>query len=181
MKINVTARHLELTPSLKEYAEKKVMKLKKFSDRITQAKIILDVEKERHIVEILLNIAQKRIAGKAVAGDMYAAIDLAADKVTKQLKKKVDKMKEHKHSPSYSKVANLIWNDKKITEKRAKPTEPQLDEVRNMNIKVQTTGEALDSLQDRNLNFWVYKEKGSDTFNIVYRHDDGSYGMMILQ
>ncbi|MGM0441597.1 MAG: ribosome hibernation-promoting factor, HPF/YfiA family [Elusimicrobiota bacterium] len=181
MKVNVTARHLELTPSLKEYAEKKVLKLKKFTERITQVKIILDVEKERHIVEILLNIAQKRIAGKAVAGDMYAAIDLAMDKVTKQLKKKVDKMKEHKNAPSYSKVANLIWDDTKEIESEERTEEPKLDEVRNMNIKTQTTGEALNSLQERKLNFWVYKEKGEDTFNIVYTQDDGSYGMMILQ
>ena len=84
MEVNITARHLELTPALREYAEKRLMQVKKYTAKVTTVHIILNVEKDRHIAEVILNISRNKINASAIAGDMYAAIDIVMDKVIKQ-------------------------------------------------------------------------------------------------
>jgi putative sigma-54 modulation protein len=56
MKVNITARHLELTSALKEYAEKKLLHARKFAANIKKGHIILNVEKDRHIAEIVVSV-----------------------------------------------------------------------------------------------------------------------------
>lgn len=178
MQVNITARHLDLTPALKEYAEKKLLKTKKYSNKITNVHIILNVEKNRHIAEIVLHVSGQDISAKAMAGDMYGAIDLVMNKILKQLKRHMAKVKDHRKSLPYSVVADLAWEE---IQNSSTGSWPLLNEVRKIEIKRQSVPDAVKYLRDRDLKFWVFREKGTDNLNIVYRKDGGSYGMMIIK
>ena len=52
MNITTTARHYDLAPSLKDYAESKVHNLKKYFDHIVNAHLIFSLEKYRQRVEL---------------------------------------------------------------------------------------------------------------------------------
>ncbi|MDA3792307.1 MAG: ribosome-associated translation inhibitor RaiA [Elusimicrobia bacterium] len=180
MKVNITARHLELTSALKEYAEKKLLHARKFAGNIKKGHIILNVEKDRHIAEIVVSVKNHNITAKAVAGDMYAAIDVVMDKLNKQLKKHLEKIKDHRQTAPYSMVANLIWEDMDRGAAGSEPVEPQLEEVRKLDVKKQSIGDAIKTLDEKKLNFWVFREPDSENLNIVYYRKDGSHGMLII-
>ena len=92
--ISVTFRHIEPTEALKHYAKEKIHKIGKYFSHPLDAHIILAVDtKQRHVAEIELHTHGAMIHGKEQHEDLYAAIDLALDKIERQVRKQKDKHK----------------------------------------------------------------------------------------
>ena len=93
MKVNVTARHFDLTPDLKDHAEKKLAKFGKYTDGLLNAHVVLEVEKYRNIAEISVHGREGDFTGKVESGDMLTSIDGAVEKVEKQIRRTVRKLR----------------------------------------------------------------------------------------
>jgi ribosome hibernation promoting factor len=94
MNVEITARHFDLTPELKEHTEREVEGLTRFFDNIVSAEVILDVEKYRQSAEIKVKVYNAVLAGTGKTDDMYASIEQAVNKVKVQLKKHKSKLKD---------------------------------------------------------------------------------------
>jgi putative sigma-54 modulation protein len=117
MKLNITARHFDLTPQLKENIERELDGLTKFFDNIISADVILDVEKYRQSVEIKIKVYNQSITAKADSNDMYASLEKAIDKVKVQLKKYKGKLKEkhpEKIEANVAKTTRPKTNDEEV-------------------------------------------------------------------
>lgn len=93
MNIEITARHFDLTPELREHVESEVEGLTRFFDNIISSEVILDVEKYHQTAEIKARVYNTVITGTGDSNDMYASIEMAIDKVKTQLKKYKGKLK----------------------------------------------------------------------------------------
>ena len=94
--VTVTVRHESVTDALREHAHSKIEGLHLDYPRIIEAKAILDVQKNRHIAEIILFCANHiTIEAHTEGKDMYAAIDSLADKLDRQLIKHKEKLRGH--------------------------------------------------------------------------------------
>lgn len=103
MQINVTARHMDLTPAMRERAVAKVTAALDGVPRVTNVHVILAVEKHRQQAEVVLQVLHHTIEAKDEKDDLYAAIDGMADKLVRQVEKLRDKGTDHKkpgHAPS---------------------------------------------------------------------------------
>ncbi|MBI4778456.1 ribosome-associated translation inhibitor RaiA [Candidatus Desantisbacteria bacterium] len=96
MKLTVTGRHIEITEAIRTYVEKKVEKLRKYSDGLFDVHVIMEVEKKGQSVEITLNGAGCSLNSKETTADMYESIDKSVDKMESQLKKHREKIKARK-------------------------------------------------------------------------------------
>jgi len=75
MKIMTYGKNIDVTPSLKEHAEEKVRKLDKyFNGEPMEVQISMEVERERHIVEVTAYVKGLILRGEEATGDMYASI-----------------------------------------------------------------------------------------------------------
>ncbi|MBJ39070.1 MAG: ribosomal subunit interface protein [Gammaproteobacteria bacterium] len=97
MQINLSGHHVEITPALKSYVETKLTRLERHNDRITNVAVILGVEKLRQKAESTVRISGGEIYADAESQDLYAAIDLLADKLDRQLIREKEKQKDQKH------------------------------------------------------------------------------------
>lgn len=97
MQVNVSGHHVEVTDSLRNYVATKLEKLERHFDRITNMSVILSVEKQRQKAESTVHISGGEIYADAEHDDLYAAIDMMADKLDRQLIKKKEKTKDRKH------------------------------------------------------------------------------------
>ena len=96
LKIAITGRHLGVTDSMRSYAREKVEKLERYFDRATQARVTMDVDHDTHRVEIVLDVVRGvSLVGKAEAPDMYAALDLAEQKLSQQVRRFNQRLKDH--------------------------------------------------------------------------------------
>ena len=98
MKINITFRHLESTPAIKQHVEEKMEKIKKYFLGPVAIHVILSVEKKiRHQCEITLTEDHFKATAVEECENLYASIDTAIHKLERQLKKHKEQVKDHKH------------------------------------------------------------------------------------
>lgn len=100
MKFSVTFRHTEPTAAIKEYAMKKLGKVRKYLNEPIDINVVLSVEKHRHIAEVTLTANKKVINCKESTEDMYSAIDRVADKLERQIKKAKDRIQTKRYAGS---------------------------------------------------------------------------------
>ena len=93
MQVNISGQHLEVTEPLRTYIGEKLDRLERHFDKITNVSVIISVEKLLHKIEATLHIpvGPGEVVANAEHTDMYAAIDLLADKLDRQLKKQKEK------------------------------------------------------------------------------------------
>lgn len=97
MKIVIAGRHADVTDSMKAYAREKVEKLRKYFDRATLARVTLDMEHTAYQVEIVFDVPRGvSLVGKAEAPDMFAACDLAEQKLAAQLRRFNERLNDHR-------------------------------------------------------------------------------------
>ena len=97
MKIVIAGRHADVTDSMKAYAREKVEKLRKYYDRATLARVTLDMAHTAHQVEIVFDVPRGvSLVGKAEAPDMFAACDLAEQKLAAQLRRYSERLNDHR-------------------------------------------------------------------------------------
>lgn len=100
MNIQFTARHFHASSELQESVHEQVLKLEKYYHNITDAFIVLDADKERlRRVELKMNIYDKTVSAKAEESNMHKALDAVFTKMSRQLKRENQKLKNHR-SPS---------------------------------------------------------------------------------
>ena len=99
MNINITCRHMDVTESLRDHATARVQESLSEFPRVEDVHVILDVQRKiHHVAEVIVRAKNHVHAeGKEETTDMYASIDGAVDKVHRQLRKKRDKIQDHKH------------------------------------------------------------------------------------
>lgn len=97
MQVNISGHQLDVTDALRDYIEEKLTRLERHFDKITNVQVIMEVEKLKQKVEATLHIAGGEVVANAEADDMYAAIDLLADKLDRQLIKHKEKTIDRKH------------------------------------------------------------------------------------
>lgn len=95
MNLNITGHHVEVTPAIRDYVTSKLDKVIRHFDQVTSAHVILSVEKLQQKAEITLHVKGKDIHADCVDADLYASIDLLADKLDRQVVKHKEKLSDH--------------------------------------------------------------------------------------
>jgi putative sigma-54 modulation protein len=165
MQVLVTFRHIEATDALRQYAETKVERLRKFLHRPIEAHVVLSVAKHRHVAEITLAGDHATFHAKEQTGDLYSAIDLGMDKIERQVQKLAAKRQGRKHAQP---------------ERRAPEPAPKRPRVRTERVVVEpmSVGEAMKRLGGDDRNLVVFQNLGTDLLSILYRRKNGAYGLI---
>ncbi len=99
MQVSVTFKNIDPSDALKAYAAKKLDRIEKLLDAPAEASIVFSVEKIRHITELNVTSGRTTVHATEVSESMYAAIDLAVDKIKQQLSRNKKKLQTRKSSP----------------------------------------------------------------------------------
>jgi putative sigma-54 modulation protein len=95
MQMTLTGHHVEITPPLKSYVEKKLDRVVRHFDQVIDVHCVLTVEKLSHKAEATLHVRGGNIHADAAEADMYAAIDVLTDKLDRLVKKHKEKRGDH--------------------------------------------------------------------------------------
>ncbi len=99
MNLSLTGRHLEVTPAIREYVLNKMSRITRHFDNVIDTQVILSIERLNHTAEITMRLRGKDIHCEAIDENLYAAIDLLADKIDRQVIKYKSKVQDHAHEP----------------------------------------------------------------------------------
>jgi putative sigma-54 modulation protein len=106
MQLSITGHHVEVTPALKGYVEKKLERIARHFDHVIDVHCVLTVEKLRQKAEATVHVRGNAIHADATQPDMYAAIDMLTDKLDRCVLKHKEKRTDH-HAAEAQKAARL--------------------------------------------------------------------------
>jgi len=100
MQITVSARHMGISDSLKDYCREKSERLIRFFDRIQSIEVILDGNNGQHFAEMIVHSeGTQPFVAREQHDDAYAAVDLMLDKIERQIRRHKEKLRNRKHPP----------------------------------------------------------------------------------
>jgi len=176
MKIIVKARHMDLTPALRDYAEEKVGRITKLLDSmLMSAEVELTVEKNpsianNQVAEVTVYTKGPVIRAKEAATDMYAAIDLVSDKLEGQARKFKSKVidRHTKGAPQPVTAGPLEVEER----------EPSIVKTKVVEVKPMTAEEAILQMELLGHDFFVFSSAETEEINVLYRRRDGDFGLI---
>jgi putative sigma-54 modulation protein len=102
MNLNVSGHHVEVTPAIRTYVKTKLERVTRHFDHVIDAHVILTVDKLRQKAEVTLHVSGKDLHCESEEDDLYAAIDLLADKLDRQVLRYKDKLQDKTRGPKAS-------------------------------------------------------------------------------
>ena len=191
MRIVLTGRQIELTPSLKEFTEKKLDSLASYVDHIDEIDAILSVEKTKsqglmHTAEVTVWAKGINFRASQSHKDMYAANDLILDKLTKQITRYQDKRKKkplRKHKKDQGAFTHAVFefDEELIAAQEAEQQsngKPKIIRSHNFSSKPMFIDEAAEQLQVLQQDFIIFNNADSDSLSVVYKRSDGNIGLI---
>ena len=184
--VTITVRHEHVTEALREHAMKKIEGLHLDYPRIIEAKVILDVQKNRHIAEIILFCANHiTIEAHTETKDMYVSLDETIEKIARRMRKhKTRLMKKHRphRNESIRYLDERHFNDEVLDhpEEAQHDPEPFIVHKDNYRVKTMFKEDAIMELELSDRPFVLYKSARRGCLTIVYRRKDGEYTAMDL-
>jgi putative sigma-54 modulation protein len=188
MDVEITGRHIVITPAIRAYVMKRLRKFDKFFGADASFHVIIDVEKERHTAEILLKSKLLNLTGKGETGDMYSSIVRAVEKLERQaiknksrlIETKRQKAKAHsvaeKSGVSVSRVrARPLRRPAREEETPSGATTVQEEDMPPTAMAVE---DAVTELERSEYPFVVFRNLASGSVNILYRRKDGLLGLI---
>ncbi len=169
MLIKITARHFDLDPGLKEHVESKVEHLAHYFDRVDEAHVVFEQEGHRKIADLTVHASRVVVSSEQEADDFRSAFDRAVEKVERQIRRHKERVRNRKGRHPASEVAEAADG--------IAPEEIGIlpEEIAASRMSPEEAFEQLAELGARFLVFWNTE---TEMVNVVYRRDDGDYGLV---
>lgn len=169
MKISLAGRHVELNDTLRNYVLSKVEGLERYHDGIIDIDINLGLEKSRNIVDMIAHLRPRKVIKvSGESNDMYTSIDLAVDKLKRQLRKHKERIKDYRGTAAV--VEEPGGNERRVDEEIVR---------REVFLpKPMTPEEALVQLESFHRSFLIFVDADSGRMKVIHRRDDGAYELL---
>ncbi len=178
--ITVTGRHVTVTEAMRDHAFKKVEGLHLDYPKIIEAKVILDVQKNRQKAEVILHCANHiTIEADTETEDMYASIDETLSKIARRMRKYKTRMLKS-HRPRRQDIRHLEERvfSPDIPEDLEEEVKPVIVHKDNYRIRPLFEEEAIMEMELSERSFIVFHNAVSERLSVLYRRKDGDYGMI---
>lgn len=188
MQLNITFRHFEPIDSLKNYAREKVERANKYLESAGEAHVVLSLERHLHHADITITSGQFVLRGRERSEDMYASIDLAMDKIERQLRRYKERLKHHhgqdrihhrQELVAHLKVRHDVVempNPEHVPDANDAPS--RVIRTNDLLVKQMNIDEAIMQMDLMNNDFLVFTNVATSEMNVVYRRKDGHYGLI---
>jgi len=177
MKMIIKGRHMSVTDAIRDYAEEKVGRVSKILDgehMTTEVELFTEKNpsiENGHIAEVTVWTKGPVIRAKEAAPDMYAAIDLVSEKLERQFRKYKGKLKDR-----YSAKAPMPPVVEPVVPEEE--PEPAIVKTKALELKPMTPEEAILQMELLGHDFFVFTSAETDSVNVLYRRNDGDYGLI---
>jgi putative sigma-54 modulation protein len=172
MRLQVKGKNVEVTDSIRTYAEEKLKKLERHLNDPTRVEVELAVERnpsisQNHVAEATVWTKGPVLRARESSTDMKSSIDQLADKLARQVKRYREKQRR-RPSRNDPEGVPVVTDD----------VEPLIVKSKQFPVKPMTPEEAVLQLELIGHDFFVFENADSGDVNVVYRRRDTRYGLI---
>jgi putative sigma-54 modulation protein len=174
MQLIVSGKNLEVSDWLREYVEKKVGKLDRYLPSLTEARVELALEKTKNtkqsqVVQVTLRTNGTILRGEERSSDFTAAVDLVVDKLHRQIERYKSK---HERGRTHAEPETPVTEP-------VNTSQPQVVRTKRFRIPPMTEDEAIEQMELLGHNFFLFADRETGKLNVLYRRNDGNYGLIV--
>ena len=178
MKFVFTDKKVNLPNKVHAYAEKKVGKLDRYFKADAEAAIVFSVEKDRNNVELTVRSGSTIIRVSESTSDMFATIDAAVSSVERQLRKNKARLEKRLRQDAFVRTVDAEEVSSFAPEEEEEE-EFRIVRTKRFPIKHMTVEEAVLQMNLVDHAFFAFKnEDAGGAFSVVYRRENGGYGLI---
>ncbi|MEK6536585.1 MAG: ribosome-associated translation inhibitor RaiA [Actinomycetota bacterium] len=182
MNLQVKGRNIAMTDALRVYVDEKLTKLGKNLNSASTMEVELFVEKnpsiaDNQVAEVTIFTKGPVLRAKGASADMYASIDLVADKLSRQVKKYRSKLVSHNAHVRGSIPPDAIMPLPRVVEEQEEEG-PEIVKLKLFDIKPMSAEEAALQLEMIGHDFFVFRNSETNDTSVIYRRRDGNYGLI---
>lgn len=186
LKLEITGRHVKVTPALRTFVKDKLTKVRKLVDGPLEVHAILTVEKHRHIAEVVAHGRHLKLSAREATSDMYTSIGESLEKLETQARKHKEKHSARRRRGAIALSAEPPVDEQVRPVRRAArpgaatepPAIPRIVRTSVARRKPMSVEEAAIEVQDAAEGFIVFRNDRSQEINILYRRKDGKLGLI---
>jgi ribosomal subunit interface protein len=181
MQLQISGRHVDLGESFRTHAEKRLSEsVAKYLDRVPNVDVVVGKEAHQFRVDIHGNTGTHSgvvVKSQALAPDIYAAFDAAADKIGKQLRRYKRRLKGHHHG---EKQALNVQSARKYVlqaehhEELDEAGAPLVIAEKSTPVETLSVSEAVMKMDLTHLPALMFFNASHGRLNVVYRREDGN-------
>ena len=181
LKYNVRGENIEVTQALRDYVEKRLKKLEKYFelDQDVIAHVNLKVYRDHSAkVEVTIPLPYLVLRAEETTDDMYRSIDFVSEKLERQIRKY--KTRVNRKSREKGVTEFFVPEAPEAAEAPEEEKAPMFKIVRNkrVNLKPMDPEEAILQMDMLEHDFFVFQDAETNGTSVVYRRNDGSYGLI---
>ena len=187
MKLVIQGKNIEITDAIREYVNQKIEKsVSHFQNLINEIDVHLSVARNPRInskqtAEVTIYVNGAVVRAEEGSENLYASIDLVADKISRQLRKYKEKRSDKTHT-SVKTVEVSLEEQPSVTD-LLQEREPALPDrvirTKYFAMPPMTVQEALEQLELIDHDFYVFRNSESGEINVVYERNHGGYGVIL--
>ncbi len=190
MDVSISARHVNVTPRLEEVIHEKIGQLDRYLDALDYATVHFDEARnpritDKEFCEIVLKGRGHHLRCKVRAPDPFTAIDLAEDKLLRQIRKLRTKLhRRHQgtgatiRSGVDTQLSNVAVADQVTEFDLEEERIPQIVKTKRFHLGPLTPDEAVEKMENMDHGFFFFINKETARSAVVYRRDDGDVGLI---
>ncbi|MES2198570.1 MAG: ribosome-associated translation inhibitor RaiA [Chlamydiota bacterium] len=192
--ITIMGKSVLVTDAMKTHAQEKLSKIEKFHNHIMNIQVKMDIEHLTHKVVIIAKFDHFKVKAEASSADMYASIDLAVERLQRQLSRWKEQIQDHSQKKLSSIDLDVLFLKKpyyreieefneEIEEENAKKAKsnlelPHMTKKKTIPLKELKADEAIMKLELSKDHFLLYRSEEDRKLKVMYRREDGNYGII---
>jgi putative sigma-54 modulation protein len=175
MRLELTGRHVEITPSIRSLVDRKLAKLTRvLNDSVVSAQVVLTREKYRHVTEMSVHMRGDHVlAGKTAGATWTDSVGRAIEKIEQQAQKVKGKWEARKRRTMPSPVAPVPPDAA-----AAADVLPRVVRASRYHVKPMSVDDAARAVEGGRDGFLIFRNSGTGAINVLYRRKDGDFGLI---
>ena len=180
MTVEITGRNYEVNDRIRTFIAGKLEKVTKYFNDIIEIRSVLQVEKHRHICEIMIIGKDYDLKSIQEAETMEEAINSTVDHLKRQAQKSRKRITDHKVKAKEKKLTNE-WQVSVLEPsllRQEDKTSPRIISTSNLPIRPMSIEQAALMLDDSKNEFIVFRDLDTEKVTVIYKRRDNNFGMI---
>ena len=183
MDLLVVGKHTEIDARLRALTEEKLTRIEKFANDVRRVDVEYDELATRkagdsHTCEILVHLNQHLVKGKASAAEHPAALDLAVEKVERQMRRLHDRRVHRRNGARGTRPAAVDDAEESDADASDDSGSPPIVKIKQFEVKPMTAEEAALQMELLSHDFFLFRSTETGHAAVVYRRRDGALGLI---
>ena len=172
MKFIISGKNIEVTEGIKAAIEEKLGRLDKYLVDDTIVNVTLSVQKGRQKIEVTIPMKGHIIRAEEGSEDMYVSIDLVVDVIERQIRRYKTRLMNQKYDGTSFKQEFMEQEDD------VEDDEIRIIRIKKFDIIPMDVEEAILQMELLGHDFFIYTDSEDHTTNVLYKREDGNYGLI---